>query len=61
MQKLLREAEEIDANIAAKQIENNHRHLAYQAKQLRIVIEIQRYLERGDVDSLLNVLKDLGN
>ena len=60
IQKLLREAEEIDANIEARTIENNHRQLAYQAKQLRIVIEIQRYLDRGDVDSLLAVLRDLG-
>jgi len=60
VQKLLKEAEAIDAEISARHIENNHRQLAYLAKQLRIVIEVQRYLERGDVESLLSVLKDLG-
>lgn len=60
IQKLLCEAEEIDANIEARTIENNHRQLAYQAKQQRIVIEIQRYQDRGDADSLLAVFRDLG-
>jgi len=60
VQKLLKEAEAIDAEISARHIENNHRQLAYLAKQLRIVIEVQRYLEQGDVDNLLAVLKDLG-
>ena len=60
VQKLLKEAEAIDAEIAARQIENNHRQLAYLAKQLRIVIEVQRYLEQGNMENLLAVLKDLG-
>ncbi|MDF9304610.1 ORF6N domain-containing protein [Tritonibacter mobilis] len=60
VQKLLKEAEAIDAEISARHIENNHRQMAYLAKQLRIVIEVQRYLDQGDVDTLLAVLKDLG-
>lgn len=60
VQKLLKEAEAIDTEIAARHIENNHRQLAYLAKQLRMVIEVQRYLDQGDVESLLKVLKDLG-
>ena len=59
--KLLKEAEAIDAEISARHIENNHRQMAYLAKQLRIVIEVQRYLEQGDVDTLLAVLTDLGS
>ncbi len=58
--KLLKEAEALDANISGKHIENRHRQLAYQAKQIRMVIEIQRYLETGSVEGLLSVLKDLG-
>ncbi|MTI43106.1 ORF6N domain-containing protein [Roseibium hamelinense] len=60
IQKLLKEAEAIDAEVTAKHIENDHRRLAYLAKQLRIVIEVQRYMENGSVDGLLAVLKDLG-
>jgi len=61
VQKLLKEAEAIDTEISARHIENNHRQLAYLAKQLRIVIEVQRYLDQGNVENLLAVLKDLGN
>lgn len=60
IQKLLKEAEAIDAEVSAKHIENDHRRLAYLAKQLRIVIEVQRYMDSGSVDGLLAVLKDLG-
>ncbi|MTH97529.1 ORF6N domain-containing protein [Roseibium sp. RKSG952] len=60
IQKLLKEAEAIDAEVTAKHIENDHRRLAYLAKQLRIVIEVQRYMETGSADGLLTVLKDLG-
>lgn len=60
IQKLLKEAEAIDAEVTAKHIENDHRRLAYLAKQLRIVIEVQRYMDSGSVDGLLAVLKDLG-
>jgi hypothetical protein len=58
--KLLREAEAIEVEIEAKRTENEHRRLAYVAKQLRIVLEVQRYMESGQVEGLLTVLKDLG-
>lgn len=58
--KLLKEAEALDAEIRNKQIEGQHRQLAYVAKQLRIIIEIQRFLETGSVEGLLATLKDLG-
>ncbi len=58
--KLLKEAEALDAQIAGRLIENRHRQLAYLAKQLRMVIEIQRFLETGSVEGLLGVLEDLG-
>jgi hypothetical protein len=59
--KLLKEAEALDADIAAKRAETDHRRLAYVAKQLRIVIEVQRYLDTGSAEGLLAVLKDLGS
>jgi hypothetical protein len=58
--KLLREAEAIDAEIASRHIENRHRQLAYLAKQLRLVIEIQQFLDTGSVEGLVAVLKDMG-
>lgn len=58
--KLLKEAEAIDAEIRNRQIEGQHRQLAYLAKQLRITIEVQRYLDTGSVEGLLATLKDLG-
>lgn len=54
------DAEAIGAEVTAKHIENDHRRLAYLAKQLRIVIEVQRYMDCGSVDGLLAVIKDLG-
>ena len=58
--KLLKEAEALDAEIRSRHIESQHRQLAYLAKQLRMVIEIQRFLETGSVEGLISVLKDLG-
>ncbi|WP_341990578.1 ORF6N domain-containing protein [Azorhizobium sp. AG788] len=58
--KLLKEAESIDAEIKNKHIEGQHRELAYVAKQLRIIIEVQHYLDTGSVEGLLATLKDLG-
>jgi hypothetical protein len=46
--------------IASRRIENHHRQLAFLAKQLSMVLEIQRYLETGSVEGLLAVLNDLG-
>jgi len=58
--KLLKEAEALDADVRTRHIESQHRQLAYLAKQLRMVIEIQRFLETGSVEGLIAVLKDLG-
>jgi hypothetical protein len=61
IQKLLKEAEAIDAEITARHVETDHRRLALVAKELRIAIEVQRYLETGSAEGLLAVLKELGN
>lgn len=60
VRKLLKEAEAIDAEISARAIETEHRRFALVAKQLRLALEMQRYLETGDVEGMLNVLKELG-
>lgn len=61
IQKLMREAEAIDAEITARHVETEHRRLALVAKQLRIAIEMQRFVETGSAEGLLTVLKELGN
>ena len=48
------------AEITTKHVEAKHRQLALVAKELRMVIEIQNYLETGSVEGLMAVLKDLG-
>ncbi|MEL6582715.1 MAG: ORF6N domain-containing protein [Pseudomonadota bacterium] len=58
-QKLIKEAERLDAEIESIRIENEHRRLAFIAKQLQIVIELQRYLEGGSTESLMSLLTDL--
>lgn len=60
IRKLLKEADLIQTEINAKQIEAEHRKLALIAKQLRIVLGVERYFDTGDVDALLKVLQDLG-
>ena len=42
-----------------KVTENQHRQLALLAKQLRLVLVAQQYLETGSVDALLATLQDL--
>jgi len=59
VQKLLAEAEALVAEAAVKVTENQHRQLALLAKQLRLVLVAQQYLETGSVDALLATLKDL--
>jgi hypothetical protein len=59
--KLLVEAENHEVTISGQMIDNQHRHLALIAKQLRLIIEMHRYFERGDIDLLLAVLKDIGD
>ena len=60
VRKLLAEAEAIDAETAQKHTEQRHREFALVAKQLRLVLTAQQYLESGSVDGMLAVLKDLG-
>lgn len=59
VRKLLAEAEALEAETALRATENQHRQLALLAKQLRLVLAAQQYLERGGVEDLLGVLKDL--
>lgn len=59
VRKLLAEAEAVEAETALRTTENQHRQLALLAKQLRLVLVAQQYLERGSVEDLLAVLKDL--
>jgi len=59
VRKLLAEAEAVEAETALRATENQHRQLALLAKQLRLVLVAQQYLERGSVENLLTVLKDL--
>lgn len=57
--KLIAEAEGLGAQTVGRHIENEHRRLALLAKQLRLALEMQRYLQEGTVESLLITLKDL--
>lgn len=59
--KLLADAEAQEALIGGRKIDNQHRRLALIAKQLRLIIELHRYVEKGDIDLLLAVLKDIGD
>ena len=59
IRKLLAEADAVEAETAQRVTENQHRQLALLAKQLRLVLVAQQYLERGGVEDLLAVLKDL--
>lgn len=59
VRKLLAEADALEAQTAQRATENQHRQLALLAKQLRLVLAAQQYLERGGVEDLLSVLKDL--
>jgi len=59
VRKLLAEADAVEAETAQRVTENQHRQLALLAKQLRLVLVAQQYLERGGVEDLLSVLKDL--
>jgi hypothetical protein len=59
VRKLLAEADTLEAETAQKRTENQHRQLALLAKQLRLVLVAQQYLETGGVQGLLATLKDL--
>lgn len=59
VRKLLAEADALAAETAVKVTENQHRQLALLAKQLRLVLVAQQYLETGSVDALLATLQDL--
>jgi hypothetical protein len=58
VRKLLGEADALEAETAQKRTENQHRQLALLAKQLRLVLVAQQYLETGRVEGLLATLKD---
>lgn len=57
--KLIAEAEALGVQTVGKHIENEHRRLALLAKQLRLALEMQRYLQEGTVNSLLATLREL--
>ena len=59
VRKLLAEADALEAETAQKRTENQHRQLALLAKQLRLVLVAQQYLDTGGVEGLLATLKDL--
>ncbi|ATC33985.1 hypothetical protein CA606_17530 [Caulobacter vibrioides] len=59
VRKLLAEAEALEAETALRVTETQHRQLALLAKQLRLVLVAQQALDRGGVEDLLAVLKDL--
>ena len=59
VRKLLAEADALEAETAQKRTENQHRQLALLAKQLRLVLVAQQYLETGGVEGLLATLKEL--
>jgi hypothetical protein len=59
VRKLLAEADALEAETAQKRTENQHRQLALLAKQLRLVLVAQQYLETGGVEGLLATLRDL--
>lgn len=59
--KLIVDAEAQEALISGRHIDNQHRHLALIAKQLMLIIELHRYAQKGDVDLLLSMLKDIGD
>jgi len=57
--RLLADADALAAEAAVRTTENQHRQLALMAKQLRLVLVAQQFLETGGVDALLETLKDL--
>ena len=57
IRKTLTEIEAIDTDIIAKQIEADHRRLAYLAKQMQMVIAAQAYLETGEATGFLETLR----
>ncbi|MGL5116926.1 MAG: ORF6N domain-containing protein [Beijerinckiaceae bacterium] len=59
VRKLLAEADVLAAETMTRHTENQHRQFALLAKQLRLTLEINRYLETGTMESLLATLKDL--
>jgi hypothetical protein len=59
IRKTLTEIEAIDTDIIARQIEADHRRLAYLAKQMQMVIAAQTYLETGEATGFLETLRTL--
>jgi hypothetical protein len=59
VRKLMAEADVLAAETMTRHTENQHRQFALLAKQLRLTLEVNRYLETGTVEALLATLKDL--
>lgn len=59
VRKLMAEADALAAETTSRHTENQHRQFALLAKQLRLMLEINRALKTGTVESLLATLKDL--
>lgn len=57
IRKTLSEIEAIDIDVIARQIENDHRRLAYLAKQMQLIIAMQSYLEGGEAARFLDTLR----
>lgn len=57
IRKTLTEIEAIDTDIIARQIEADHRRLAYLAKQMQLVIAAQTYVETGEATGFLETLR----
>lgn len=58
VRKLMAEAESLEVETDGKRTANEMKQLALLAKKLRLVLEAQHYLETGNVESLLAVLRD---
>lgn len=59
IRRVMAEAEAIEVDTEGKRTENHHRQLALLAKQLRLVLQAQHYVETGSLDGLMQVLSDL--
>ena len=59
VRRILAEVDAIDANTERKRTENKHRQLALLAKQLKLIMQAQRFAESGSAEGLIAVLSDL--
>lgn len=61
IRKMLAEAETVDAESRKTAIDTRHLELALLAKQLRLILATQRYVETGVADTLDAVLRELSH